>query len=117
MRPEERDAAYLWDIVDAAEAATQFLQGKRYEDFVSDKMLRAATERVPTIVGEAARRVSSSFKDAHPEIPWRAIIGARNILVHEYDEVTLDKVWLIAGNALPSLVEQIKPLLPPIEGP
>ena len=76
MRPESRNAAYLWDMREAAREVMEFLQGTTYTRFASDKVLRYAVERQLHVIGEAARHISTSFKEAHPEIPWRAIIAS-----------------------------------------
>jgi len=55
--------------------------------FLADLVLMRATDRSVEIIGEAARYISSSYKDAHPEIPWREIIGQRKILAHEYGQI------------------------------
>ncbi len=44
-------------------------------------------ERSVEIIGEAARRVSETFKKVHPEIPWRSIIAQRSVLTHKYGEI------------------------------
>ena len=75
MLPEERDKAYLWDMLDAAMAVEEFIRGKTYEEYLSNRMMRGAVERYVEIVGEAARRVSETTKQAHPEIPWPSMIG------------------------------------------
>ena len=74
----------------------EFVRGKTYEDYLSNRMLRGAVERHIEIIGEAARRVSEQTRLAHSEIPWRAIIGQRNVPAHEYDEVLHDAVWGVA---------------------
>ena len=56
MRPEERDKAYLWDMLDAALAIQEFVRDKTYEDYLSNRMLRDAVERHIEIIREAARR-------------------------------------------------------------
>jgi len=58
MRPEEGDMARLWDMLDAARAAVQFTQGRRFDEMLNDRMLRCAVERCLEIVGEAARYVT-----------------------------------------------------------
>jgi uncharacterized protein with HEPN domain len=82
MRPEERDIALLWGMREAAREVADFTRGVTYAEFTSRKVLRYAVERQITVIGEAARRVSDSFKRAHPEIPWGSIIGQRNVLAH-----------------------------------
>jgi len=68
-RLHERDAAYLWDIVNAVRELTRFLAGKPFSDLTSDRVLRLAVERELEIIGEAARRVSQGFRDEHAEVP------------------------------------------------
>ncbi|MFH1911946.1 MAG: HepT-like ribonuclease domain-containing protein [Pseudomonadota bacterium] len=71
MQPEGRDAAYLWDMLDAARAVREFVSSRTYDDYQKDRMLRGAVERHIEIIGEAANHVSDDFQKAHPNIPWR----------------------------------------------
>ena len=52
MRPDVKDMARLWDMLDAARAAIEFTRGRRYEDLLADRMLRSAVERSLEIIGE-----------------------------------------------------------------
>ena len=61
MQPEERDAAYLWDMLDAAGAVREFVSSRTYDDYQKDRMLRGAVERNIQIIGEAANHVSDDF--------------------------------------------------------
>ena len=83
MQPEEREANLLWDMREAACEIAQFIKGVSYEEFESNKVLRYAVERQILVIVEAAGRVSSTLKDAHPEIQWCSIVAQRNILAHE----------------------------------
>ncbi len=112
MRPDERDKAYLWDMLDAASAIQGFVRNETYENYLANRMLRGAVERHIEIVGEAARRISDDTKQAHPEIPWRAIVGQRNVLAHEYDEVLHEAIWGIATRRIPELLATLKTMLP-----
>lgn len=67
------------------------------------------------IIGEAARRVSDEFKANHSEIPWRNIIGLRNILIHEYGEIRISRIWQIATTNVSELIDLINSLIPPTE--
>jgi len=112
MPPEEKDKAYLWDMLDAALAIEEFVRGKTYEEYLSNRMMRGAVERHIEIIGEAARRTSEAVRQSHPEIPWRAIIGQRNVLAHEYDEVLHEAIWAIATRRIPDLIAPLRKILP-----
>ena len=112
MLPEERDKAYLWDMLDAAMAVTEFVRGKTYEEYLSNRMMRGAVERSVEIVGEAARRISETTKRAHPEIPWGSMVGQRNVLAHEYDQIRHEAMWKIATRRVPEVIPMLKKILP-----
>ena len=112
MQLDERDQAYLWDMLEAAKEITAFLKGIRYDDFVRSKMIRSAVERQLMIVGEAAKRVSEEFQEKHPEIPWRQIIGQRNVLAHEYGDIKVERVWAAATINVPALLKALESLVP-----
>jgi uncharacterized protein with HEPN domain len=112
MPPEDRDLALLWDMREAARDISEFIKGLEYIHFASNKMLRYAVERQILVLGEAAKRVSDHFKQAHPEIPWSGIIGQRNVLAHEYGEILVERIWLVAKDRIPELITLLDPLIP-----
>jgi len=75
MRPEDRDLGCLWDMHTAAREVTEFIEGVSLHQYTTNKLLRRAVERQVEIIGEAAAHVSEEFRERHPEIPWRMIIG------------------------------------------
>jgi uncharacterized protein with HEPN domain len=78
--PSEADSAFLWDMLRAARAVGRFIAGRTRESYLADEVLQAAVERKIEIIGEAARKVSTAFQAAHPEIPWSKIQGQRHVL-------------------------------------
>ncbi|HOE03467.1 MAG TPA: DUF86 domain-containing protein [Anaerolineaceae bacterium] len=118
MRAEERDPAYLWDMLEAAQTIMGFMKGLALEQFTADGkealIVRLAVERKLEILGEAARRISVSFKQTHPEIPWSSIIGLRNVISHEYTRVDYDLIYRLIQRQLPALVDMLAPLIPPL---
>lgn len=108
MQPEGKDRAYLWDMLDAACAITDFVREKKIEDYIADRMLRGAVERHLEIIGEAARRVSPAFSTAHPEVPWRLMIAQRNVLAHEYGEIRHERIWIVCTQHIPELIQLIE---------
>ena len=113
MQPEERDAAYLWDMLQASRDILEFTQGVARDEYSSNKMLQMAVERGFQILGEAARRVTESFKATHPEIPWNPIVGHRNVIVHDYADLSPKRIWEVVEEDLPRLVQDLERLISP----
>ena len=111
MQPDRRDAAYLWDMLDAGRTVEQLSSGLDFAGYSKDRRTQLAIERSLEIIGEAAGKVSESFREDHPEIPWRQIIGQRNVLIHEYGEVNQERIWKVVRENIPQLIEQLKPLI------
>jgi uncharacterized protein with HEPN domain len=63
-----REKLYLTDIVEAADAIRNFLQGVSREHFIGNDLLRSAVLQKLTVIGEAASRLSKTFRAQHPEI-------------------------------------------------
>lgn len=63
------------------------------------------------VIGEAANRVSDSFQEAHPEVPWSSLIGTRNVIVHGYDQVRLQVVWEILERDISKLKASVQRFL------
>lgn len=113
MRPDQRDASYLWDMLDAARWVLNSTRGVSFVEYTDDRKLYLAVERAIQIIGEAANRVSPDFQQSHPEIPWRGMVAQRNVLVHEYGDVEHALIWDLIQRELPALVEQLERLVPP----
>lgn len=113
MQPDADDAARLWDMLSAAGEIVEFVEGRTFDDFVRETMLRRAVEQSIEIIGEAARRVSRDFQDAHPEVPWNPIIVQRHRLAHEYGLIREQLIWEVATVHVPALIALLQPLLPP----
>ena len=96
MPMAEDDPAYLWDMLEAASQIALFTKGVSFSKYSRNRLIQSAVERQLEILGEAARRVTVSFQDEHPEIPWRSIIGLRNLLAHEYGEIKAEQIWIVA---------------------
>lgn len=110
MPLEPQDMARLWDMLDAARAAAAFCAGLRFEDFLHDRRTRNAVERNLEIIGEAARRVSEETRRALPDIPWKSVIGLRNVLAHEYGEIRQEILWAVVQEKLGPLMRRLESL-------
>jgi uncharacterized protein with HEPN domain len=108
MRAEDRIC--LRHMLEAAESAEQFIAGRQCTDLDEDRMLLFALVRAIEILGEAASKISEETQAAHTGIPWRAIIGMRNRLIHAYFEINTEIVWQTVTQEIPVLLPQLRAL-------
>ena len=73
-------------MLDTARRLQRYVD-KDQQDFGEGTVPRLALERLFEILGVAAMRVSEQFRLAHPDIPWQQVIGLRNVIAHEYDDI------------------------------
>jgi len=75
----ERDHEALSDILGVLDRALGFpitnLQTLEETDYLQDALVRCLE-----VIGEASKRLSQDFRDRHPEVPWRAMAGMRDLL-------------------------------------
>jgi len=112
MPLSNREAGYIWDMLQAARRLQQFTTDFDREEYLESILIQSAVERQLEILGEAARRLSEAFLQEHPEIPWSDIIGLRNVIAHQYDDLDLQQLWSVVTENIPELIQQLEPLLP-----
>ena len=74
----------------------KYVKNLIYKDFEKNIAVQDSVMRRFEVIGEASARLTEEFKKQHPEIPWRSMIGLRNIIVHDYSTVNLKEAWKIA---------------------
>ena len=107
----KNDAVYLHHILDAINRIQGYTAGVSYDQFLQDSLLQDGVVRQLEIIGEAAKNVSSTFRDAHPKLPWSQMTGTRNKLIHGYFEVNLFIVWDTVQSDLPPLKQQVERII------
>jgi len=97
------DHLYLADIIEAADAVADFVNGMARQDFYHSELVKSAVLQKLIVIGEAATRLSPAFRTDHPQIEWRDIANFRNIAVHAYFSVDWEIVWVTAQEDVPEL--------------
>ncbi len=97
-------------IVHIKECIENILQSTKNvsrDSFEEDIILQAAITRWIEIIGEAAKYVPDEIIAVHPEIPWKAMAGMRDIVVHDYDDVNIDEIWNVVRQDIPKLKDKL----------
>ena len=107
------ELVYVGHMLDKAQEALSLVRGRTRQDYDSDSVLRLALTHLIQVIGEAARRVSSQFREKHQQIPWEAISGMRSKIVHDYMNVDEDIVWDSVTQELQPLIDELRKIVPP----
>jgi uncharacterized protein with HEPN domain len=91
-----RDIDSVADIVGCCVTIAEYVGGVTKQEFLAEGMRVGATTRELEIIGEATKRLSLQFREAHPEIEWGRFAGMRDVLIHAYDKVDVEEVWKAA---------------------
>jgi uncharacterized protein with HEPN domain len=91
--PESPDLAHLWDMRSALRTIESYVAQVGESGFRTYGMAQDAIIRQLTVPGEAAARVSMATRTTHAQVPWKRVVGLRNVVVHQYDKVSLDELW------------------------
>jgi uncharacterized protein with HEPN domain len=104
------DRLYLIHIQEAIERIEEYTQ-EGEEFFLEDRKTQDAVLRNLHTLAESSQRVSDSLKEQYPQVDWRILSAFRNVVVHDYLGISLNRVWDIVENDLPSLKEHITVIL------
>jgi len=99
---------YIRDMLAAARKVRRYTRDLSFEAFRGNEMAIDAVLRNLEVLGEAAKKVPDSTRQAIPEVEWRRIAGLRDVLIHDYANVSLEIVWDIVKNKLPGLARQLR---------
>ena len=113
---QKDDLVYIAHMLDVARSIAAKAADKSRAEFDADDNLQLALTHLIQTIGEAATRVSQTFRELHPQIPWKSIIGMRHRVIHDYLEVDYDQVWEVVALDIDPLIaelERIAPLEPP----
>ena len=102
---------YIADMIDFAEKVLAYTKDVSQDTLFADPIRYDAVLRNLELIGEAATHIPGHVRVAHPEVPWRAIVGLRNRLAHGYLTVSDRVVWTTIQEAVPALVPSLRSVL------
>lgn len=102
-------------MLQACEDINKAVNGVTYNEFEADMLRFRAVERLFEILGEAANRIPKELQEKHLDIPWKNIIGMRNIIIHTYERVDISTLWGAAKKDLPKLKKELKKIISEID--
>jgi uncharacterized protein with HEPN domain len=111
----KHNQVFLNHILDEINFLIKETEGKKFEEFIKNEVLKRACSRSLEIIGEAVKNLSNDFKKVHKGIEWKKIAGLRDKMIHGYFGVNWDIVWDVIKNQIPKLKEQVDSILDEIE--
>ena len=101
----------LGEILEAVQLLQRYTEGLSYDAFAEDVEKQDAVVRRLEIIGEAVKGLPESLRAKYPDVPWRDIAGARDIMIHEYFRVDLELAWEMVQDDLPALAAEVSKIL------
>ncbi len=102
---------YIEDIIYSCDKIAKYIHNKSNEEFDEDTELQDAVIRRLLIIGEAVKKLPQEYRENHPDINWRQAAAMRDVLVHDYDDIDMNRVWLTIIEILPKFKNKVEKLI------
>jgi len=109
--PLNRDKASILDIAQAASRILEYIEGCDRESFFNDSKTQSSVMYQIAIIGEATKRLSNEYRNQYSNIPWILMARMRDKLIHDYDGLDLERIWITVSQSIPTLLNALSPLL------
>lgn len=106
-----REETWLREMLDAVRAVAEYIDGHTFDSFVADKKTSDAVVFQMMILGEAAKSISETTCQKHPQVAWRSLKRTRDTVVHAYFSIDYPFVWKSATENFPTLRVQLEHIL------
>ena len=98
---------YFEDILECIEKIDEYSENINEDDFYENSLIQDAIIRRLEIIGEAVKKIPYEIRGKYPDIPWKSIAGTRDVLIHNYGNVNVKRVWLVVEKDIPKLKDNI----------
>ena len=101
----KNDSFYIQKIIKDLAFMTSKMHNVGIEELKADEVLLDSMLFRMIQISENSKKLSDEYKEHHTNIPWNAVYGFRNRIVHDYGNVDLDIVYETLKNDIPDLLE------------
>ncbi len=102
---------YLQDIIEAIDRIEAYMDEVTEDSFFEDVEKQDSVIRRLEIIGEAVKNIPKSLRAKYPDVPWRNVAGLRDVLIHAYAYVNIERVWKVIKQDLPPLKGRVEEIL------
>lgn len=106
---------YVADVLESIEKILEYKKDISKEIFFDNTQLQDSVLRRLEIIGEAVKNIPQDFKDKYPNIEWKKIAGMRDIIIHEYFGVKMDRVWKVINEDILELKNNMEKIMAEME--
>ena len=106
-----RDSQICGKLLSEIAVAGELMKGISLEAFLTDERTARAISMTLINIGELVKNLTPELKEAHSDIPWRAISGMRDITAHKYQTLRKEDVYSTCVEDLPVFEGQLRALV------
>lgn len=108
---EHRDVIVLQKVLSEIGIAASLLGDRTLTAFLENEMCKRAVCMTVINIGELVKNLSDHVRQAHPQVPWKAIAGFRDVAAHKYQTLKMEDVYETVISDFPSLADEITEIL------
>lgn len=108
---QSKDRITIQKIINYIKEVREYVGDMKTEEFLEDKKTMTACAFSVSQIGELAKEITDEAQEKYSQIPWTAIKGMRNKIVHDYENIDLAVLWGTIEKSLPDLKIKLEKIL------
>lgn len=108
---KDKNLIVINKMIEEVSVAQSFLESKNLDSFLADEKIKRATCMTVINLGELVKNLDLDFRVEHPDVPWKAIAGFRDVAAHKYQTLHMEDVYITVVSDFPQLKKQLLTIL------